>query len=258
MKTIDKIKTVIADDEKLARSRIRRLLQHDVNIFIDSECSNGLEVLEILSKKKIDLLFLDIQMPELNGFEVLEQLDRQNLPAIIFVTAYDKYAVKAFEVHALDYLLKPFDDERFFSALDNAKKQLKNREEDSSHKMLELLRDTAENRKRYADKLVVKSSGRIYFIKTKDICRIKSAGKYLEIFADNKLHVMRKTMSEIEKTLDPSEFIRIHRSVILNLDHINELQYWQKNEYVFLLKNGEKFTSSSTYRKNLDKILGNQ
>jgi two-component system LytT family response regulator len=255
-----KIRVVVVDDEKLARNRIRRLLQPMGKYNIVSECSNGKDAVKFLSNNEADLMFLDIQMPEMDGLEVISKLDRQKLPVIIFVTAYDQYALKAFEVHAIDYLLKPFDDERFNTALNYAENLIENKSDDTFiEKLLDFL-DKKENEKKqkYLDRITIKSSGRIYFIDTGKIIRIKAAGKNLEILDSESVHTIRKTMTQLQEQLDPEKFIRIHRSVIINVDHIREMQHWYKNEYVIFLSNGEKFTSGSSYRKNLDPLLNTQ
>ena len=212
-----------------------------------------------LNDNDIDLMFLDIQMPEMDGFEVLNHIDRNKLPVIIFVTAYDTYAPKAFEVHAIDYLLKPFDDERFNSALMHSEEILKNKSKKMfTDKLIGLIEETDKIKNpqyKFLERIVIKSSGRIYFVRTKDVIRIKASGKYLEIKDSQKDHKIRKTLTQLEEQLDPDRFIRIHRSVILNVDHITEMQHWYKNEYIFILSNGEKFTSGSSYRKNLEQIL---
>lgn len=263
------IKVLIVDDEALARKRIRRLLENDASITIIGECANGFETVAALQNHKPDLLFLDIQMPELNGFEVLQQFSPDQLPIIIFVTAYDKYALKAFEVHAVDYLLKPFDDERFFLALNHAKEQItKFKNQAFSQKLVNLMADVLENNHltseittvkktdaHYLERLIIKSSGLIYFVKTADIINIKAAGKYLEVVVGDHTYTLRQTMSEIEKKLNPSCFLRIHRSTIINMDFIKEMQHWYKNEYIFIMQNGEQLKSSGSCYKNLDKII---
>lgn len=252
-----KIKVVIVDDEKLARDRIRRLLDASGDYEIISECSNGSDAVKFLSANEADLLFLDIQMPEMDGFEVVSSLRRDKLPIVIFVTAYDKYALKAFEIHAIDYLLKPFDDERFNSALEHVKEILdKNSHEVFTEKLIDFLEEKEnELQHKFLDRIVIKTSGKIYFVNTEDVVRIKAAGKYLEIKDSEKVHTVRKTMAQIEEQLDSEKFIRIHRSVIVNIEHIKEMQHWYKNEYVVFLSNGEKFTSGSSYRKNLNPLL---
>jgi two-component system LytT family response regulator len=252
-----KIRVVIVDDEKLARDRIRRLLEQSDEYIIISECTNGTEAVNFLNSNETDLIFLDIQMPEIDGFEVVSQLDSSKLPVIIFVTAYDKYALKAFEVHAIDYLLKPFDDERFNSALQHSKETLYNKSEDAfTEKIMGFIEERETSRQnKYLERITVKSAGRIYFVNTNDIIRIKAAGKYLEILDSEREHTIRKTMTQLKEQLDPDRFIRIHRSVIVNVDHIKEMQHWYKNEYIFILSNGEKFTSGGSYRENLNPLL---
>ena len=253
---MNKISVVIVDDEQLARTRIRRLLQDDDEIEIVAECSDGTSAVETLNDLKPDLVFLDVQMPEMNGFKVLENLDFSPLPLIIFATAYDKYAIKAFDVHAVDCLLKPFDDDRFAESLNLAKSKIGTTDRDKlTANIFELLRDNGKDQKEFLERIVVKTDGRMYFVKAPDIIRIKAAGKHLEIRTADKNHLVRKTMNEIEARLNPDQFIRIHRSAIINIDHIKEIQYWYKNEYIFIMTNNEKIASSSSYRKNLDKVL---
>lgn len=266
---MNNITALIIDDESLARTRIRRLLDDEKDIVLIGECSNGLEAVQRIKEESPDLIFLDVQMPELNGFEVLNEINSEKLPVIIFVTAYDKYALKAFDVHAVDYLLKPFDDDRFYDALKYACEQIKNVQNNSiKKKLLELISDLTgakvlssvrapnENfQLNYLERLVIKSAGRVYFLKTNDIVRIKAAGKYLEILANEEEHILRQTMNEIESKLNPDQFLRIHRSTILNIDQIKEMQHWYKSQYVFILHNGEKYTSGNKYFKNLESII---
>ncbi|OGU54193.1 MAG: hypothetical protein A2V66_11640 [Ignavibacteria bacterium RBG_13_36_8] len=251
-----KIKIIIVDDERLARIRIRRLLQDDPDLEIAAECASGKEAVQKINEYRPDIVFLDIQMPELNGFEVLEQIELAPFPLIIFVTAYDKYAIKAFDIHAIDYLLKPFEDERFYEALQIAKERFGSAKQNSlSQKIFSLLEETGKIKNTFIERLMVKTEGRIFFIKTKDIIRIKASGKYLDVSTDTKSHLIRMAMNEIEAKLDPEHFVRIHRSSIININHIKEIQYWYKTEYIFILTNGEKLKSSNSYRKNLTRVL---
>lgn len=256
-----RIKTLIIDDEKLARNRIKNLLMTELDIEIIGECKNGIEAVECINVLNPDLIFLDVQMPELDGFSVLRKLKANICPIIIFVTAYDKYALKAFDVHAVDYLLKPFDDIRFHTALEHAKEHLaKNSRKDLQNKINLLMNELGEslpgsNEKEYLDRIMIKSAGKISFVKTNDIVRIKSAGKYVSILTKDGDNLIRQTMNEIEAKLDPKKFIRIHRTAIVNFDFIKEMQNWYRGEYVVLLSNNEKFTTSSSYRKNMEELL---
>lgn len=254
-------KTLIIDDEKLARSRIKKLLEEQSDFEVVGECKNGIEAVDCINTQNPDLIFLDVQMPELDGFSVLKNINTENFPIIIFVTAYDKYALKAFDVHAVDYLLKPFDDERFYAALEHAKDHMaKNSRKDLHNKINHLMNELGETsitkeEKDYLDRIVVKSGGKISFVKTSNIVRIKSAGKYISILTDEGENLIRQTMNEIEEKLNPKKFIRIHRSAIINFDFIKEMQNWYRGEYVILLTNNEKFTTSSSYRKNIEELI---
>ncbi len=254
-------KTLIIDDEKLARNRIKKLLEKQSDFEIVDECKNGREAVDCINSLNPDLIFLDVQMPELDGFSVLKKINKDNYPIIIFVTAYDKYALKAFEVHAVDYLLKPFDDERFQIALEHAKDHLvKNSRKDLHSKITHLMTELGETLpisdvKDYLDRIIVKSGGKISFVKTSEIIRIKSAGKYISVLSKEGDNLIRQTMNEIEEKLDPKKFIRIHRSAIINFDFIKEIQNWYRGEYVILLNNNEKFTTSSSYRKNIQELI---
>ena len=256
-----KVRTLIIDDESLARKRIVNLLKTDNEIVILAECINGTDAVNCINKHQPDLIFLDVQMPELNGFEVIGKMEVKKYPVIIFVTAYDKYALKAFEVHALDYLLKPFDDERFYEALKFAKDYFNQSTNDFETKINNLLSDikihseSSENIAQFTDRLVIKSGGKINFIKTANIIRIKADGKYLEIATQDGKHLQRQTMNEIESKLDPKKFFRVHRSTIINIDFIKEMQNWHRGEYIIILLNGEKFTTGHNYRINIEKLL---
>jgi len=260
---------LIVDDEILARNRIKNLLINmDMPLRID-ECANGKLALNFLKSSSVDLLFLDVQMPELSGFELLEHLPKDALPVTIFVTAYDKYALRAFDAHAIDYLLKPFDDERFYEAFDRAQQQIELIENKSSFRqklinMIDELTHKGNGNKTtlpdsegslFSEKLVLKESGKIHFVKTKDISHIKADGKYIQVFTDGKNFKIRQTLVEMESKLSSKHFLRIHRSSILNIDLIQEMQHWYKGEYVFIMQDGERLISGNSYRKNIEGIL---
>jgi len=258
-----KIRTIIADDEPLAREKIRTLLAKDPDIELIGECADGIETVTAIRNQQADLVFLDVQMPELDGFGVLKALNDSNLPTLIFVTAYDQYALRAFEVHALDYLLKPFDRERFQKALQRAKEHIrKEKSGEVNEKLLTLLEDLKSEKsnnheRKYLDRLVIKAGGRVTFLKTEEIDWIEAAGNYIRLYIGKDSHLLRDTMNNIQTKLDPEKFLRIHRSTILKIDRIKELQPWYHGEYVVTLENGKQLTSSRSYRDKLSRLLQN-
>ncbi len=258
-----KIKTIIADDEPLAREKIRNLLNDDPDIELIGECADGIETVTAIRNQQPDLVFLDVQMPELDGFGVLKALSDSDMPTLIFVTAYDQYALRAFEVHALDYLLKPFDRERFQKALQRAKEHIrKEKSGEVNEKLLTLLEDLKSEKsnnheRKYLDRLVIKAGGRVTFLKTEEIDWIEAAGNYIRLYIGKDSHLLRDTMNNIQTKLDPEKFLRIHRSTILKIDRIKELQPWYHGEYVVTLENGKQLTSSRSYRDKLGKLMQN-
>ncbi len=252
----EKIKTLIIDDEPPARSVIRKMLAEDSGIEIVGECSNGIEALKACEKFSPDLLFLDIQMPEMNGFELIESFDGDAIPAFIFVTAYDQYAVRAFEVSAVDYLLKPFDFERLELAVEKAKANLaeKSGEERNERvlKLLEQLNKRDETLKRF----VIKNNGRVFFVAAEEVDWIESDGNYLLLHTSNKKHIIRETMKNIESKLDPDKFFRIHRSTIVNIERIKEFQVHFNEKHLVILNDGTELILSRRYRDKLSKKLG--
>lgn len=249
------IRVLLVDDESLAREMLREMLQDDPQVTIVGESCNGREALEAVRSHTPDLIFLDVQMPELGGFEVLEALGRE-IPRVIFVTAYDQYAVRAFEVHALDYLLKPFDQERFDISWQRARAQiLRDRNGGTDQRILALLEEMKAGNK-YLERLVIKASGRIYFLETADIDWIEAEGNYVSVHCAKKSHLLRETISSLEAQLDPKKFLRIHRSSIVRIDRIQELQPWFHGEYRIILQNGTQLTLSRNYRDKLQEALG--
>jgi two-component system LytT family response regulator len=250
------IRVLIVDDEPLARGVLREMLQSDPEVAIVGECANGKEAVQALQESAPDLLFLDIQMPEMGGFEVLDALQGRPIPHLVFVTAYDQYAVRAFEVHALDYILKPFDRERFEASWQRAKAQvLRERNGGVEQRILSLLEDLKAGTK-YLERLVIKSSGRIYFLETNDIDWIQAEGNYVSVHTGKKAHLLRETISSLESQLDPKKFLRIHRSAIVRIDRIKELQPWFHGEYHIVLQDGTELTLSRNYRDRLQEALG--
>ncbi|HEU0174702.1 MAG TPA: LytTR family DNA-binding domain-containing protein [Blastocatellia bacterium] len=266
------IRTLIVDDEVLARRRIRNLLRGRAEFVVIGECANGHEALSAIRRRAPDLVFLDVQMPDLDGFEVLEELAADQLPIIIFVTAYDQYAVRAFEFHALDYLLKPFDDERFEKTLGWAQTQLEQQQSRQlSERMYALLEEHQSRPKTGAGKssaapaepkplsrLIVKSAGRVYFIRTEEIDWIEAEGYYARLHVGGKSHLLRETLTNLESQLDQNRFLRIHRSTIVNLERIRELQAQSHGEFTVVLNDGTQLKLSRGYRDRLTTLLGQQ
>jgi len=246
------IRTIVVDDEPLACERIRMLLDQESDIQIVSECRNGAAALRAIQQLKPDLVFLDVQMPELTGFEVLERLDPASTPTIIFVTAYDQYALKAFEVCALDYLLKPFDRDRFTRALNRARAELSRRKAGKvSEHVLQLLSEL-ERGKKYLEKLIVRTGGRVLFVRIDEIDWIEAAGNYVRLHLGKDEFLYRETMTKLEAQLNPERFARIHRSIIVNTDRIKELQPWFRGDYQVVLRDNRKLTLTRNYRSRLN------
>ena len=256
MTNTPRIRVLLVDDEPLAREMLREMLQGDPSVEIVGESCNGLEALEAIRAESPDLIFLDVQMPEVGGFEVLTSLGKEKLPYVIFVTAYDKYAVRAFEVQALDYLLKPFDQERFDVSWQRAKAQMqRDRDGVTDQRILALLEEMKAGNK-YLERLVIKAGGRIYFLETGEIDWIEAEGNYVSVHSARKSHLLRETISSLEAQLDPKKFVRIHRSSIVRLDFIQELQPWFHGEYRVILQDGTQLTLSRNHRDKLQEALG--
>ena len=210
-----RLRAVIVDDEPLARERVRELLGEESDVEVVAECADGVEAVAAIRREDPDLVFLDVQMPEMDGFEVLDALDAETLPAVVFVTAYDRYALKAFDVHAVDYLLKPFDRARFRSALDRARLDL--RSDDAGRRILALVADLRRER-RPQQRIVVKAAGRVFFLRPDEVDWMEAAGNYVRPHVGKEAYLVRETMKGLEERLDPDTFIRVHRSRIVNLD----------------------------------------
>ncbi|MEM1183163.1 MAG: LytTR family DNA-binding domain-containing protein [Acidobacteriota bacterium] len=250
------IEALIIDDEPLAREKVRGFLENESDITIVAECRDGKEALEALEEHRPQLVFLDVQMPEMDGFEVLSNVEPEHLPTVIFTTAYDQYALKAFDVHAVDYLLKPFDRERFQQAVARARSEVERRElGDMRGHIQALLEHVSERRPKPPQRLVIKSSGRVVFLKVDDIDWIDAAGNYVKLHAGGESHLLRETMSRLEDRLDSSKFIRIHRSTIVNIECIKELQQQFHGDYLVVLKSGQRLTLSRSYREKIQLML---
>lgn len=251
------IRAVVVDDELLARQRITDLLAEESDVSVVAECTNGTEAVQVIVKLKPDLLFLDVQMPELNGFEVLQHLNHLNiLPKIIFVTAYDQYALQAFDVNALDYLLKPFDKMRFRQTIQRVRDQLGLQQD---HIPQEYLMEFVKyiEKTNFPQRLAIRSRERVYFLTTENISWIEASGNYVKLHEGAESHLLRKTMKEIRATLDPQKFLQIHRSLIVNIANIRELRPWSRGVYEILLKDGTQLHSSRSFQTQIDLFILN-
>jgi two-component system, LytTR family, response regulator len=249
------LRVMVVDDERLARQRLRRLLKEE-GVEVVGECADGREAVAALREQPPDLLFLDVQMPELDGFGVLAEVGVERMPPVVFVTAYDKYALRAFDVHALDYLLKPFDRERFQQALGRARQQLDRKDAgELERRLLELVQDLRSSPQR-PERFVIKSGGRVFFVRTDEIDWIEAAGNYVKLHVGNEAHLLRETMNSLEAQLDPDVFYRIHRCHIVNIERVKELQPWFNGEYVVFLRDGARLTLSRGYREKLQDRIG--
>lgn len=244
------MRVLIVDDEELARERVRTLLEPERDVEIVGECGNGFEAIRAIEQRHPDLIFLDVQMPRIDGFGVLEAVrDRPHLPAVVFVTAYDAYALKAFEVHAVDYLLKPFDRERFRDALERVRRDRSPPEDNRAlHAMLD---DARKRLKRF----VIRLPDRIYFVPIDDVDWLEAAGNYVRLHVGTQSHLLRDTMTHLEESLDPEVFLRIHRSTIVNVSRIRELQPTFGGDHLVLLRDGVRLQLSRRYRAALERLL---
>ena len=260
------IRALIVDDEPAARDAIRSLLAGDADIRIVGECADGRSALRAIASTSPELLFLDVQMPEMDGFTMLRQVDPARLPVVVFVTAFDQYALRAFDVHATDYLLKPFDDDRFRDAVSRAKQSVRAGQLGRLSEELRALLDgvapaapgpqSAAPGGPYLKRLVIKSGGRVTLLNVRDIDWIEAEGDYVKIHVGKAWHLLRETMKRLETQFDPARFVRIHRSTIVNVERIKELQPYFRGEYVVILQDGKGLKLSRGYKEHLESVLG--
>ncbi len=256
MKTI---RTMLVDDEPFARQRLRRLLDSVSYIQVVAEAKNGQEALELLQKYQPDLLFLDIQMPGLNGIELMVEHQLEPAPQVVFVTAYDQYAIKAFDLQAVDYLLKPFDDERFHQALEQAVQQINLREKALQHeKILQVIHAHQSPQKEIKEAIEIKEKGRSYFVPIVDILWVQSDGNYLRLFTEQKTYLIRETLQSFISSVSEQQFLRIHRSIIVQKIHIVSVQYLGNNQYQFKMKNEEVLQSSRSNKPEIAEYLNEE
>jgi two-component system, LytTR family, response regulator len=254
------LRVLIVDDERLSRRRLRRLLSTDEDLEILGECENGLEAEEMLSRAPTDLLFLDIQMPGKDGFNVLESIGIDRAACTIFVTAYDQYALRAFEVHAFDYLLKPYEEKRLREAVQRVKAHLAYRRGDfprarPQHAQAAPDSQAASNRAR--DRLAVRTRDKLILLRFDQVDWIEAADNYVYVHCGSETHTLRQTMNALQETLDPQKFLRIHRSAIVNLDRVKSLQPWFRGDYRVIMSSGAELTLSRSYRNALRERIVN-
>lgn len=253
------IRTIVVDDEPAARRGVRLLLERDPEIELGGEAAGGAEAVELIARVRPELVFLDVQMPEFDGFEVLSRVDPAVAPVVVFVTAYDEHALRAFDVNAVDYLLKPFDDARFAAALARAKHAVRRRPAEMVDarltQLLDYLKTTPTTPTESNERILVKSSGEIFFLKADEIDWIEAEGDYMKFHVGGKTHLMRETMARLEARLDPKRFVRIHRSTIVNIDRMRKLSPSFAGEYAVVLNDGTKLKLSRGYHERIAALL---
>lgn len=258
MEMNERITTLIVDDEPIARERVRSLLQQQPDFEVIGECTDGAEAIAAISAERPDLVFLDVQMPYADGFSVLKSIPSDALPLVVFVTAYDEYALNAFDVNAVDYLLKPFDAERFFEALSRVRRFVSDATERSeTHERLRGLLDKTNATPAPLTRIAVRSSGQIRFLKVSEVDYIESEGNYVKLHVDSEHHLIKETMRSLEERLDAREFVRCHRSTIVNLNRIDRIEQWFQGDYCIVLHSGQRLPlSRRRYRELSDRLTG--
>ena len=254
------IRTIVADDEHLARKKLRVLLDSEPGVQVVAECQDGQQAVSAIQTHRPDLLLIDIRMPDIDGFQVLKQIAPDEMPVVVFTTAYDQFAIRAFEAHALDYLLKPFDRERLHHAVERARAELlKVHDRDLTGRILDLLAKNIEPKiesKQVDDRMVIRAGGKVVFLDVKEIDWIEAAANYVKLNVGKDSYLLREGIGSISERLDPDRFVRIHRSVIVNVRKIKELQPCESGEYIAVLRNGKELSCSRGYRTQLQRLIG--
>ena len=249
------IRTLIADDQPMARQRLTSLLSEEPDVELVAACASGSEAVSAIERHRPDLVFLDMQMPELDGFGVIAAVGPERMPSVVFVTAYDEFAVRAFDVHALDYLLKPFGRLRFQKALERAREHLTRERAGELAKRLVALVDEVRPAHPRADRIMVRSGARVVFVDVRSVDWVQAEGNYVRLHAGDESHLIRETMRGIEGRLGDAAFARIHRSRIVNVNRVRELRLAQTGEYEVMLRNGRALRVSRLYRDKLQERL---
>lgn len=245
------IRALIVEDEPLARERLKMFLADERDVLVVGECADGRAAVSAIRSLGPDLVFLDIQLPELDGFGVVEEVGAERMPAVIFVTAYDQHAIRAFDVRALDYLLKPYKRERLRGAVERARAQIRRGESVKLREQLLSLLESVRQGPQHVERLMIKSAGRVYFIRADEIDWVEAEGNYVRIHAGKETHFLRETLVGMEAKLDPNKFVRIHRSAIANVRSIKELRPLFSGDYVVILRDGERLTLSRSHKEKL-------
>jgi two-component system, LytTR family, response regulator len=249
--------TLIVDDEPLAREGLRMWLSADPEVASIQEAKDGREALAAIRANRPDLIFLDVQMPEMDGFSVVHEVGAERMPAVVFVTAHDRHAIQAFEINAIDYLLKPVTEERFTEALRRAKTRLQSRPAEESNRHIIGLLETIVSPPRHMKRLAVRSAGKTVFVEVEEIDWIEAAENYAQLHCGKTVHLLHVPMNTLEKSLDPDRFLRIHRSTIVNLGRVKDLQPGTHGEFVLTLRNGVQLQSGRTYQEKLRALATN-
>jgi two-component system, LytTR family, response regulator len=254
------IRTVIADDEHLSRQKLGLLLRSEPGVEVIAECQSGEQTIDAVHEHRPDLLLIDIQMPDMDGFDVLRKIASEEMPVVVFTTAYNQFAIKAFDAHALDYLLKPFEQARLHQAIERTRAELlKSHDFDLTSRILSLLASQGKpqmDSKPADDRMIIRAGGKVVFLDTKEIDWIEAAANYVKVNAGKDSYLLREGIGSIAERLDPDRFVRIHRSVIVNARKIKELQPCDSGEYIAVLKNGKELSCSRGYRAQLQRLIG--
>lgn len=251
-----RIRTLIVDDEPDARERLTELAAQDSSVDVVAECRNGPEAVQAILRHKPDLVLLDVQMPQMNGFEVVRRIGAARMPFTIFVTAFDNYALQAFEVNAVDYLLKPYDDDRFHASLAKAKKLITmNTNDKLTGRLMDLMRGHLHEQSTFTEHFTIRDKGREHVVPVDDILFLRAEGNYLKLVQADRGLLHRMTMNAVESELDPTRFLRIHRSFIVNRSFIRSARYEGNNEFLFVMSNGERLVSGRSYKEHIAQAL---
>jgi two-component system LytT family response regulator len=250
------IRILIVEDEPLPRERLRTLLVRERDVVLVGECANGLEAVDAIARYQPDVVFLDVRMPGLDGFGVIEAVGAGQMPATVFVTAHEQYALRAFDVHALDYVLKPFHPKRIREALEHVRDRLERSQMAQTRRRLMELLEEVRSGTRPPRRLAVKVAGRVVVLRTDEIGWIEAAGNYVRLHAGNEVHLLRETLTKLQGRLAHCQFVRIHRAVLVNAEHIQSLEPAFHGDYLVTLRDGTELTLSRGYRPMVEEFLG--